>query len=80
MKSTVLDNLGTLTMDRGWSDHQNAEYISWCIDPGDLLDCLEAAPESHPLANEEGMKRMRDLKETINLDDNNYIIIGKWKR
>ncbi|MDE7460651.1 MAG: 6-bladed beta-propeller [Paramuribaculum sp.] len=76
----MLDNLGTLTMDRGWSDHQNAEYFSWCIDPGDLLDCLEAAPESHPLANEEGMKRMRDLKETINLDDNNYIIIGKWKR
>ena len=45
-----------------------------------LLDCLDAAPESHPLANEEGMKRMRDLKETIDLDDNNYIIIGKWKR
>lgn len=76
----MLDNLGTLTMERGWSDKPNAEYFTWCIDPGDLLDCLDAAPESHPLANEEGMKRMRELKESISLDDNNYIIVGKWKR
>ncbi len=76
----MLDNLGTLTMSHGWYDVPNPEYLTWCVDPGDLLDCLKASPTSHPLANEEGMKRMRELKETINLDDNNYVIIGKWKR
>lgn len=76
----MFDNLGTLTMSRGWYDVPNPEYLTWCVDPGDLLDCLKASPTSHPLANDEGMKRMRELQESIDLDDNNYVIIGKWKK
>lgn len=76
----MFDNFGTLTMDRGWTGCSNPEYLAWNLDPGDLLACLEAAPESHPLATEEGMARMKELKESIDPDDNNYVIIGRWKR
>lgn len=75
----MFDNLGTLTMDSGWADGSRPDYLVWIIDPGDLLDCLEAAPESHPLATDEGMARMKELKESIAPDDNNYLLIGRWK-
>lgn len=75
----MFDNLGTLTMDSGWADGSRPDYLVWNIDPGDLLDCLEAAPESHPLATDEGMARMKELKESIAPDDNNYLLIGRWK-
>ncbi|MCM1451917.1 MAG: 6-bladed beta-propeller [Clostridium sp.] len=75
----MFDNLGTLTLGSGWAHLESPEYFAIAYDPGTLLDMLEASPTEHPLANEEGLKKMRELKETIDPDDNSYVLFGKWK-
>ena len=75
----MFDDFGTLTINQGWSDSHTPGYFSLCLDPGDLLDCLTAAPDTHPLATDEGMNRMHQLRESIDPDDNCYVLIGRWK-
>lgn len=54
-------------------------YFTETVDPGDLLDMLHAAPDSHPLANEEGLKKMEELRNSIDPEGNHYVMIGHWK-
>lgn len=75
----MFDDFGTLTMDRDWMNSHTPGYFTLCLDPGDLLDCLANAPDTHPLATDEGMNRMRQLRESIDPDDNCYVLIGRWK-
>lgn len=76
----MLDNFGTIIMPRGWDQCQSPGYFAWNVDPGNLINILEKTPESHPLATKEGLKKMQELKESIDPDDNNYVFIGRWKK
>lgn len=75
----MIDQIGTLTLKNEWDDMCSPGYFSMSYDPGDLLDMLNAAPDSHPLANEEGLKRMEELRNSIDPEGNHYVIIGHWK-
>lgn len=75
----MIDQIGTLTLKNDWDDMCSPGYFSMSYDPGDLLDMLNAAPDSHPLANEEGLKRMEELRNSIDPEGNHYVIIGHWK-
>lgn len=75
----MFDQLGTFTLNKDWDFICTPGYFSMSYDPGDLLDMLKAAPDSHPLANEEGLKRMEELRNSIDPEGNHYVIIGHWK-
>lgn len=76
----MIDQLGTLSFKNGWQQMSTPGYFSQSYDPGDLLDMLNAAPDSHPLANKEGLKRMEGLRNSIDPEGNNYVLIGHWKQ
>lgn len=75
----IIDQLGTLSFKKGWNWMNSPGYFAQSYDPGDLLDMLHSAPDSHPLANEEGLKRMEELRNSINPEGNHYVIIGHWR-
>lgn len=75
----MIDQLGTLSLKKYWNTLNSPGYFAQSFDPGDLLDMLQAAPDSHPLANEEGIKKMEELRKTINPEGNHYVMIGHWR-
>ena len=75
----MIDQLGTLTLKKDWDYMSTPGYFTMSYDPGDLLDMLNAAPDSHPLVNEDGLKRMEELRNSIDPEGNHYVIIGHWK-
>ena len=76
----MIDPLGTLTLKKDWDYINTPGYFTKSCDPGDLLDMLNAAPDSHPLANEDGLKRMKELRNSIDPEGNHYVIIGHWNQ
>ncbi|MCM1111382.1 MAG: 6-bladed beta-propeller [Clostridium sp.] len=76
----MLDNIGTVTVGSGWQFQESPDYFVLNYGPDRLLSSIEKAPAEHPLATEEGLRRMNELKESITDEDNNYIVIGRWKR
>lgn len=75
----MIDQLGTLCLQKEWNWMNTPGYFAQSYDPGDLLDMLQAAPDSHPLANEEGLKRMEELRNSIDPEGNHYVMIGHWR-
>lgn len=75
----MIDHIGTLTLKKDWDYMNTPGYFTMSCDPGDLLDMLNAAPDSHPLANEDGIKHMEELRNSIDPEGNHYVIIGHWK-
>lgn len=76
----MIDQLGTLTLKKDWDCMSTPGYLAMSYDPGDLLDMLNAASDSHPLANEDGLKRMEELRNSIDPEGNHYVLIGQWKQ
>ena len=76
----MIDQLGTLTLKKNWDFMSTPGYFTMSCDPGDLLDMLNAAPDTHPSANEDGLKRMEELKNSIDPEGNHYVLIGHWKQ
>ncbi|MDE7346319.1 MAG: 6-bladed beta-propeller [Muribaculaceae bacterium] len=76
----MIDQLGTLTFKKDWDFMSTPGYFTMSCDPGDLLDMLKAAPDTHPSANEDGLKRMEELRNSIDHDGNHYVLIGHWKQ
>lgn len=76
----MLDGLGSIVLESEWLPYNDTPYFSKMMEPGTLTELIETAPQQHELATPEGMAEMNRLKESIDPDDNNYVIIGKWKR
>lgn len=76
----MLDNIGPVILDNDWQWQTSADYFLMNINPASLLSMIENAPEEHPLVTEKDIKRMEELRKTIDEEDNNYIVIGKWKK
>lgn len=76
----MIDQLGTLMADNYWNQMHSPGYFTQSVDPGDLLDMLQASPDSHPLANEEGLKKMEELRNSIDPEGNHYVMIGHWRK
>lgn len=76
----MIDPIGTLTVKKDWDYMSTPGYFTMSYDPGDLLDMLNAAPDSHPLINQDGLKRMEQLRNSIDPEGNHYVLIGRWKQ
>lgn len=55
-------------------------YFAYTIEPGILLDNIETALARPESLDEEELKRLRALKNSIGENDNNYLFVGKIKR
>ncbi len=49
------------------------------LDPGDLIDELEKVLARPERFSKEESDRLTKLKNSISVDDNNYILVGKFK-
>ena len=49
------------------------------LDPGDLIDELEKVLARPERFSKEESDRLTKLKNSISVDDNNYILVGKLK-
>ncbi len=76
----VLDFIGPITADHNWIFAKNTDYFSLNLDPGDLKESLQKAIDEQPNLSDEDRTRMTELHESISIDDNNYLIVGKWKK
>ena len=50
------------------------------LDPGDFAETLEKVIMEERNIDESSLANMKELLDGISPDDNNYLIIGKWKK
>lgn len=76
----MLDNIGSVEINGNWLQESTPEYFVMTFDPGVLADKIEAASQEHEDLDASVIESMNKFKTTIDPDDNNYIVIGKWKK
>lgn len=75
----ILDPIGSMVVN-DWLLYRSPDYFIMSFDPGTLSEMIENAPQEHELVSKKAIERMNALKESIDADDNNYIILGRWKK
>ncbi len=79
--SIMLDLIGPVVNDNGWQYQQTPDYFIINIEPATMAYTIdETVPSDLEYATEEDYARMREFRESINPEDNNYIFIGRWKK
>ncbi len=76
----VLDLLGPIFADHDWVYGKTPGYFTLNLDPGDLEESLRKALAEQTDLSDSDRERINGLLETISPDDNNYLIVGKWKK
>lgn len=76
----MLDNIGPIMASESWTYGKSPEYIALSLNPGDLADKIDELPDDVPGAEAADYERAKQFRETINPDDNNYLVIGRWKK
>lgn len=76
----MLDNIGPLVINGPWAWCVTPEYFGKCFDPGSLADWIDDTTNDDGLVSEEKMEEMMTFRETINPDDNCYVLIGRWRQ
>lgn len=75
----ILDPLGGILYNGYISEAKNG-YFVLNIDPGDLKDIINDSKSMlKKYLNERDIQKLQEVDASISYDDNNYIIIGKWK-
>ena len=62
-----------------WAAFGNG-YYTWSIEPGDLIDLLTKQLEQNKKLTEKDRKKLTDLLNSIDENDNNYLFYGKLKK
>lgn len=76
----MLDNLGTIMIKTNWLQQSTPDNFVMTFVPMELYDLIKEAPQSHEGIGEQLIKSMNELRDSIHPKDNNYVLIGKWKR
>lgn len=76
----VLDFIGPIKANKEWIFAKNSDYFMMNVDPGDFADTLEKMIKEEHSLNESDLASMKELLDGISPDDNNYLIVGKWKK
>ncbi len=76
----VLDFIGPIKAGKDWIFAKNPDYFTLNMDPGDLADALEKIISRNSGIGESDLRQMKELLDGISPDDNNYLIVGKWKK
>jgi len=75
----ILDPLGGILYNGYIAEAKNG-YFVLNIDPGDLKDIINNSKTMlKKYLNERDIQKLQEVDASISYDDNNYIIIGKWK-
>lgn len=76
----VLDFIGPIKTSKSWIFVKNPNYFMLNLDPGDLADALQKTINEESGIDETYLTSMKELLDNISPDDNNYLIVGKWKK
>ena len=71
-------NLGGIPVEYPYDCFQDGRFLM-NLDPGDLIDELEKVLARPERFSKEESDRLTKLKNSISVDDNNYILVGKFK-
>ena len=74
----VIDELGGIPVEYPYDCFQDGRFLM-NLDPGDLIDELEKVLARPERFSKEESDRLTKLKNSISVDDNNYILVGKFK-
>lgn len=75
----VLNDLaGNVPIEKSIFHFKNG-YFAYTMDPGNLLDNIEAALSHPDRLSEEQLTQLKSLQNSVNTNDNNYLFIGKIK-
>ncbi|HBK30175.1 MAG TPA: 6-bladed beta-propeller, partial [Porphyromonadaceae bacterium] len=66
-------------MDMPWAGFNNGYYI-WNVDPGELIDQLTQKLKEDKSISATERKRLNDMLNSMDENDNNYVFYGKLKQ
>lgn len=72
------DLIGNVPIEKSIFHFKNG-YFAYTMDPGNLLDNIEAALSRPDRRSEEQSTQLKSLQNSVNANDNNYLFIGKIK-
>lgn len=75
----IIDQLGGIPWEKQYIDYSHFDYFVYCIEPGKLQMMIEEQLTHKESIASEVVSKLEDFNNTISEDDNNYILLGKWK-
>lgn len=75
----VIDELGGIPLNQNTLENCRFDYFMYCVEPGKLQTMIEERLSHKELMTPEEVSKLVKLNNSISEDDNNYILLGKWK-
>lgn len=75
----VIDELGGIPMDWTLPERSCFDYYVCCIEPGILRTMIEKRLSHKECVSQKEIAQLLEFNNSISEDDNNYILLGKWK-
>ena len=75
----VADNLGGFSIPLKYKVIGNYHYFVFCLEPGLLQMLLEERLQHKNTLQKKNLKEIVKLVNSISENDNNYLLLGKWK-
>lgn len=75
----VMDELGGIPLEGSLPERSRFDYFVYCIEPGKLQVMIEERLSHKELMASEDVLKLEKLNNSISENENNYILLGKWK-
>ena len=74
----MVDCIGEVRWDSGWAFSKSPGYFVMNSSPGGLSSWIDKSIEQYDISGDE-LKKLKDFQATLDEDDNNIVIFGRWK-
>lgn len=74
----MVDCIGEVRWDSGWAFSKSPGYFVMNSSPGGLSSWIDKSIERYDVSDDE-LKKLKDFQATLDEDDNNIVIFGRWK-
>ena len=75
----VMDELGGISVPLKYCLPSDYHYFAICVDPYRMMVLLEERLKEKDKMSKKDLAKVTELMNTISDDDNNYLLLGKWK-
>lgn len=75
----IIDELGGIPLNENPLDASRFDRFIWCVEPGKLQTMIDEQLSHKESMAPKDVSRLVDFSNSISENDNNYILLGKWK-
>lgn len=74
----MVDCIGEVRLGSSWINSKSPDYFVMNSSPGAISSWIDKSIEKYDISGDE-LKKLKDFQTTLDEDDNNIVIFGRWK-